>query len=120
MKIDSYVRYIFLAIAISISLFFGGHGYVVLEPKWGWPLAAATVIILEAVFLNVFLADAYSNVSKILVYAFGFFALIFSVSLPLISSWEVYQGIERVVIATKKTTEPEYYSKNVIPALEKE
>ncbi len=115
-----FIRYIFLAIAVSISVYFGVHGYLLLEPKWGWQLALSTVVILEAIFLNVIIAYAYSKIGKVSAFAFGFLALVFSVALPLISSWEDYQKLDRIVAATLELSEPEYYSENVIPALETE
>lgn len=120
MKTPFYIRLIFLAIVFAISVFFGVHGYLLLEPKWGWELALSTVAILEVVFISVILAYVYSKIGKITALAFGVAALVFSVSLPLISTWEDFQKLDRIVTATIEMTEPEYYSKNVIPALEKE
>lgn len=123
MKINSVIsRQTFLFIAVAISIYFGVHGYFYLVKKWEWPwgLSLATIVLVELVFLNVFRADSYSKVSRIPVFIFGFLALIFSIALPLLSSWDDYQTLERKVTATVELTEPVYYSAKVLPALEKE
>ena len=125
MKIKSFIGLqTFLMIAIAISFYFGWHGYNFLKKpdgwNWPWQLALSTIVLVEIVFLNVFRADSYSKTNKIAVFVFGFLALAFSVALPLLSSWADYQKLDRFVDSQIEITEPEYYSENVIPALEEE
>ena len=121
--IDFLNSYTFLGIAVLISFYFGWHGYYFLLEKWQWEpwqLSFSTIFLVEIVFLNVFRANSYSKVGRIPVFIFGFLALVFTVALPLLSSWYDYQKLDRVVESVVAISEPEYYAKEVIPALQDE